>query len=150
VPRGREVCGGAAVGQDLVAAVRPDVELLFQQLHRSADDAAALAVALSASGPWAGEASARSHLEILCLFGTALLEAARERFALAGAVPLLSLADLCPELYDADGRVRAVDLGVARVDLAVSSLLTRLGSPGAFSRTLLPALAAVGGFYVYG
>ena len=150
VPRGREVCGGAAVGRDLAAAILPEVELLFQQMLMGADDAAALAVALDAATPSVAGALAWSRLEVLCSFGTALLSAAQERFTLAGAVPQLSLAGLCPALRVAGGKVRAMDLDARQVDSAVSSLRAQLGSPGALSHTLLPALAAVGGFYVYG
>lgn len=149
VPRGREVCGGAAVGVDLVAVIQPDVEQLLERLRVDEGSAGALADAFGGAPP-AGDDPERSRLAALCWLGTALLRAACERFALPGAAPRLSLTDLCPALRCAGPGGGIADMERSQVACCVGLLRERLGSASAVSRALLPAVTAAGGFCVYG
>ena len=140
VPRAREVCGGAAVGYDLAVALRPELALLLRSLRGEARYAAGFAqVDTPARAPdpdW-------SRYSGLCALAAALLDAVRERFALAGMTPCLSLTSLCPAVMG--------DVARAGVRADVScSLQELLGSTDLLARALLPAITAVGGFSVYG
>ena len=146
VPRGREVCGGAAMGVDLLARLRPCV----RQLHEDAGVGLASALLITAAEP-----DVRRQLEELCACGRVVLAVARSRFALGGAEPALSLASLCPVLAGLDAAVPSgavYEYGCLQpgaVYEAVRCLQVCLGSVDELARALLPAILAVGGFHVF-
>ena len=144
VPRAREVCGGAAVGYDLAVALRPELALLLRSLRGEARYAAGFAqVDTPARAPdpdW-------SRYSGLCALAAALLDAVRERFALAGMTPCLSLIGLCPAVM---GDVARAGVRADVQSCITCSLQELLGSTDLLARALLPAITAVGGFSVYG
>ena len=167
VPRGREVCGGASVGVDVVARLAPCVDELLVALG-CAEMAHTVARVLEAETtrlreaselllsmrqpPVVREATAREQLAVLRTLGETLACTARQRFTMGGIAPHLVLLDVCPLLDGIDDvacdyvRYPESDHAVSLVQGVVSSLCTTLQSPIEVARVWLPAVLAVGGF----
>ena len=142
VPRGREVCGGARVGVDVLRALRPCVGRV-------------VAVQPEAPSPCAYTEGAfgeclvgmRSHISVLA-------EALGERFGLPTLAVATALAGMCPGWAAADHEYSAVCLAGRRtgrqgeylsaLQSSAFDLHPRLRSVGQLAQALIPVLVAAG------
>lgn len=165
IPYGREVCGGALVGTDLVAALRPAAGQLLLAVEGSPVLGGRTPTVVE-PGPLLG------HLAALEACAAEVLEAASARFALSGSRATFTLADLSPRLHGIDrtalqdsadavsrgrpafvcGGRRGGDTMLTREGAvldqtreACADLRECLRSPGLFARALVRGVVMVGG-----
>ena len=160
VPRGREVCGGAPVGVDVAAALRPCVAQVMAVVLGSGHEqevgshGAVLArPAVAHADPTFGQ-----RLSELRACMEALAEATGVRFAVPCSAVLAALWQLCPvwvlmepaylERCLAGRRTGRHGEALSQLQLAVDELSGCLRSVGRMTHVLLPVvLSAGGGFH---